>query len=107
MMTAAHPDAELLSDYALGRLLNDELDAVAEHLEQCSDCQDTLSNLQVADDTLIRGLGGEPPESPFGAEPEYAAALAAIEQLQTDGADGRGDATQNHDHAPALRVAGD
>jgi hypothetical protein len=111
MMTAAHPDAELLSDYALGRLLDDELDAVAEHLEQCSDCQETLSSLKVADDTLIRGLGGEPPQTPFGDEPEYAAALAAIEQLRAGGAvegtHGSGEATQNLDHSGTLRLAAD
>jgi len=99
MVTKNHPAPELLSDYALGRLLDDDLDAVAEHVEQCGPCQQTLSHLHMADDTLVRGLAGRPPETPFGEEPELAAALAAIRQVS---AEPDAEATQNLDRPASL-----
>jgi tRNA A-37 threonylcarbamoyl transferase component Bud32 len=75
-----HPPTGLLSDYALGRLDAKHLEAVAEHVEQCRDCQETLSHLRL-DDTLLDGLAGQVPEDAFAREPECAAALAEIRRV--------------------------
>ncbi len=79
-MTAAepHPGPELLSDYALGRLVDGEFVAVAEHVDRCGECQETLSQLSLPDDTMVRGLRGDAPYDAFGDEPECAAAVAAM-----------------------------
>jgi hypothetical protein len=74
-----HPGPEILSDYALGRLVDGEFVAVAEHVDRCDECQETLSFLSLPDDTMVRGLKGDAPIDPFGEEPECAAAVAAIE----------------------------
>lgn len=74
-----HPGPEILSDYALGRLVDGEFVAVAEHVDRCDECQETLSFLSLPDDTMVRSLRGDAPNDPFGEEPECAAAVAAIE----------------------------
>lgn len=69
MATQDHPDASVLSDYALGQLPWEEIDAVAEHVDQCQSCQETLSGLECVDDTLLGNLvAGPPPQGRFEQE---------------------------------------
>ena len=104
MAVEDHPAPKLLSDYALGRLLEPQWDAIAEHVDNCSDCQDTLSHLQAPDDTLVRGLAGSPPEMPFADEPEFAAALSNIRRAS---AAQDPEATQNLPGVASPSVSGD
>ncbi len=80
MTSQGHPNMRQLTDYALGHLNETELDAVATHVETCTDCQETLENLAQPDDTLVHGLrqpAPEPQES-FAGERECEDALAAV-----------------------------
>jgi len=56
-----HPSKEELSGFLLGKLVAEATDSVAEHLEQCSPCQDTLHGLESHKDTLLKGLRRPPP----------------------------------------------
>ncbi|MEQ8209962.1 MAG: protein kinase [Lacipirellulaceae bacterium] len=84
-MTAAryqsksHPALELLSDYALGRLDEAELEGIAEHLDQCDDCQETLTSL-ASEDTLVRGLAMEFETSSYESEADLAAVLESLKE---------------------------
>ena len=73
----SHPDARVLSDYALGQLSLDELESVADHIDQCGQCQETLNSFDNTEDTLLRYLAGDAPIEPYADEPELAGALAA------------------------------
>lgn len=46
------PDNDLLQDFWAGRLSIPELDAISEHLEQCTTCEEHLSSLVDLDDTI-------------------------------------------------------
>jgi serine/threonine protein kinase len=99
-----HPAPEMLSDYALGRLPDDAFEAVAVHLEQCTGCQDTLSHLQLGDDTLVRDLGGPYTNDSFDDEPEFAAALSAIRRMDSGPAP---DSTDDLSDSSLARVESD
>ncbi len=63
-MPHAHPEIGQLSDFALGRLESDQLDAVESHLASCETCCDLLK--QMKEDTfvgLVRGAKQPSPES--------------------------------------------
>ena len=49
-------DATTLKDYLLGKLSDEQSDAVAVHLEACLNCEATISQLDRASDTLTNGL---------------------------------------------------
>lgn len=81
--TEQHPDPELLNDYALGRLSEAELEGIAEHLDQCDDCQETLTSL-AGEDTLIRGLAMEVQATSHESEAELAAVLKSLKDQPRD-----------------------
>lgn len=78
-----HPAPELLSEYALGRLSEAELEGIAEHLDQCDDCQETLTSL-ASEDTLVRGLAMEFPTASHESEAELAAVLESLKDQPRD-----------------------
>ncbi|MBL8825542.1 MAG: protein kinase [Planctomycetaceae bacterium] len=53
------PRIEELSDFALGKLGEQSLDAVAGHLDECPQCQETVARLS-SDDTFVAKLKGLP-----------------------------------------------
>ena len=58
-----HPTKDELSGFILGKLPLDVSDAVADHLEQCSPCQETIHDLEAHQDTLLHDLRQAPPQS--------------------------------------------
>ena len=83
MTNKAHPKMDQLTDYVLGRLPGDELQTVADHINDCLECQETLNNLADPSDTLILGLRGKAPDEAYPDEPEYEKALAAVQEFGT------------------------
>jgi hypothetical protein len=69
------PSPETLSAYLLGRLSDEDIDAVHRHVDRCVRCSDTLRSLepQVDDDPLVhrmkRCLGVEPAPDPSPGAP--------------------------------------
>jgi serine/threonine protein kinase len=51
-----HPTKEELSGFLLGKLAAPASDVVAEHIDACPPCQNTLSELSSQNDTLLKGL---------------------------------------------------
>jgi anti-sigma factor RsiW len=56
MSNATCFDPGTLQDYLLGKLSDEQSDAVAAHLEACLSCEATISQLDRASDTLTNGL---------------------------------------------------
>jgi len=60
---AGHPTKDELSRFLLGKVTRATSDAVAEHLEGCSRCRETIDDLEAPTDPLLRDLRQPPPES--------------------------------------------
>src|SRR5947208_8722877 len=77
-------DASTLKDYLLGKLSDEQSDAIAAHLEKCLSCEATIAQLDRASDTLTNGLRmpviSAEPESDSVAELQ--AALAKVQSLE-------------------------
>jgi len=58
---AQHPTKDELSGFILGKLPPETTDAVADHVDHCPPCQDTVHDLEAHKDTLLRGLQSPPP----------------------------------------------
>ena len=76
MVAASCPSREVLRQYSIGMLSDDQSADLAGHLDSCPECQATILTLEDAEDTLVRRL-----RMPLGsesclAEPEFQAALA-------------------------------
>jgi anti-sigma factor ChrR (cupin superfamily) len=75
------PAREELLDYALGRLPEKTIEVVAQHIEQCPECQATLATLADAEDTLVAQLAGPPEPDAFADEPECQELLVRAKAL--------------------------
>jgi RND family efflux transporter MFP subunit len=76
MTAAACPTRELLHQYSIGMLSDEQSDELASHLDACPDCQATILTMEDAEDTLIGRLRTPPASEPYSAEPPFLAALA-------------------------------
>ena len=69
------PTTDQLSDYSLGKLDEECLDAIGKHIDDCSECLENLRGIE-SDDPLVHML------SPAGTdEPEFVGAVTAIQNL--------------------------
>lgn len=78
------PQQTRLAEYATGKLPEPEASSIAQHLEQCGDCEATIQRLEAASDTFVAGLKAEAPvaepytdEAPYRRAAEQAAQLSA------------------------------
>ena len=78
MNVALCPDRGKLESYALGKLAPNELDAVAEHLLACPDCDRVVESLESASDSIVAELRSPPLADPLAEEPQLQRAVAAI-----------------------------
>ena len=83
-MSASHPNRDQLSGYTLGTLPEKDAEVLAEHLEICPECEDTLRSLENTSDTLVKGLRGQPNRDRFQSEAEYRRAVALLNQLEPE-----------------------
>jgi len=63
------PSHQKLVDLLLGRLPDEEAEAVAAHLDECSGCSDTVASLDESTSRLVRS--DVPPPAPSSAEPPH------------------------------------
>lgn len=86
------PEPNILSDFALGRLDEENLDRVAAHLDRCPQCLATLQTLDESGDTLLLNLRIAPqsdvvalPEACQRAVARAATFLDAVDEATTAG----------------------
>jgi serine/threonine protein kinase/WD40 repeat protein len=77
-MCANCPDPEKLLAFALGRLDDEQSQAIASHTDVCPACEKTLSGMDQASDTLVSHLREPDVEPQFAKKPEYAEALRRV-----------------------------
>jgi serine/threonine protein kinase len=82
---ASCPGADELSAFDLGKLPEDRLQAVAEHLAGCARCQTTLRALEPQVDTLVAGLRQGAAAGPYEEEPAFREALEKAQALTAEG----------------------
>jgi len=70
------PQRDQLFDYAVGRLPDDRSEDLAEHLDDCHQCQAELATLDDADDTLVARLRLPVRNDPILAESQCEVAVA-------------------------------
>ena len=76
MAAPSCPSREMLFQYSIGTLSNQQSDDLAGHLESCPDCQATIMTLEDAEDTLIGRLRAPLSAESCLAEPQFQTALA-------------------------------
>jgi len=64
--------------YCLGKVPEDDSGVIGEHIESCADCQETVSAAPDPHDTVLTHLRTPVPPDPYGEEPEYQQAVAAV-----------------------------
>ncbi len=74
---------EELRDYSLGRVPESRFEAIALHIETCASCEDTISSLDGAADSVIDHLRLPANEKQAGAT-EYVAAIERLAQHPVD-----------------------
>lgn len=78
------PQQDQLSAYAFGTLDEAHAREVAEHIEQCSACDQALQSLDRAGDILVAQLREASTGDPFLAETTYQQRLPMVEDLAVD-----------------------
>jgi serine/threonine protein kinase/Leucine-rich repeat (LRR) protein len=78
MMISPHPLPETLMRYAVGQLSDNALVELELHLAECDECEQTLDNLAIADETLLNALRQPRPIDPVLSETQLDAVLQRI-----------------------------
>jgi serine/threonine protein kinase/Leucine-rich repeat (LRR) protein len=76
-----HPPRDELAGYAFGTLPDDRLEAIAEHVERCTTCEDTVRHLESTGDDVLGQLRQPPPSEPFVSESGCERVLALIDAI--------------------------
>lgn len=77
-MNSPHPTPQKLHSYALGQLSEKEIQELEHHMAECGECEQTLDNLAIADETLIDALRQPRPNDPLLSEPKLDSVLQRI-----------------------------
>jgi Leucine-rich repeat (LRR) protein len=85
MCPMPHPDYQHLTDYATGKLSQDEASSIEQHLNECRECETTIQALDGKSDTLVSGLQQKPAIEPYAGETELRDAVAKAAQLPATG----------------------
>lgn len=88
MMTAIPtkcPPAERLHAFALGRLLDDDSEAVFEHISHCESCAAELDTIDDSEDSLVADLRSPDALVEFGDEPDCKIAVSKAIHVLTNG----------------------
>ena len=73
------PTREALADLVLGKLPPEAIDAIGQHIETCSTCQDVLDTLDALEDSVIADL--KEPVRPRPADPQLEEQMRRAEEI--------------------------
>ncbi len=79
-----HPDPEQLNGFVSGTLDDETADRLADHVEQCEACEQTVRSLESASDTFIDSLRTPVAADPLRDEPECREMIDAIRAIGQD-----------------------
>ncbi len=95
------PSRDDLIAFAVGKLPDDRRDALAVHVDSCSDCQQELATVGETNDTLLAGLRQPVGANQFEEESALIGALARVEQIGREPSFTRALASTNPDEQAA------
>lgn len=75
------PDPSQLQEFALGKLSDEESRRVESHVAECPVCEETISSMDGASDTLVRYLKGSNGQSQYEEDHDYRLALERVQSL--------------------------
>ncbi|MCA9248887.1 MAG: protein kinase, partial [Planctomycetales bacterium] len=78
------PRREELAGYAAGTLHSEIADTIADHVDSCAQCDDTLAVLESSQAAVFPHLRQPPPEDSYAVEQQCARAVALVEQIGRD-----------------------
>jgi len=81
MADTSCPNRDTLAAYCLGKLADEEIEVLEEHVTECADCQTTIERLETQGDTLIEELRQPAKPDRFQQEPQLADALEQARKL--------------------------
>jgi serine/threonine protein kinase len=109
MLTLSCPPRDTLLGFSLGELAEEEIESVADHLDSCPACDETVAFLEKRSDTLIGQLRAPAAKAQFANEPEFRQALSRAIALASNEAytkqPGSGATPQRDAGAPELSAA--
>ena len=73
--TISCPPRNTLLEFATGNLADNEIESVADHLESCETCEDTVTHFERKPDTLVERLRAPDAKAQFAGEPEFQVAV--------------------------------
>ncbi|MCH7726307.1 MAG: serine/threonine protein kinase [Planctomycetes bacterium] len=76
-----HPSREELAGLVLGTLAEDQVDEVSDHIDQCSQCEETLRELETASDDVIRTIRGPRIKGKYEHESDCQQLVSVIEAI--------------------------
>lgn len=95
-----HPDRDQLVAFGLGKLESDEAEKIADHLDLCHDCSETISNLQ--DDTFVSLVRNVPvPDNGFDHEPQVGNAQQLAADVTVDSTSGANEDARDSTELPS------
>ncbi len=77
-----HPSRRQLEGFVFGTLAEEQVDQVADHVEQCPACDETVRELEAKSDTYVSDLRKPTASDPFAQEADCARAVALVEKMQ-------------------------
>ncbi|MDA1054233.1 MAG: protein kinase [Planctomycetota bacterium] len=84
MLTELCPDRQQLRDFVTGRLPESSLDAIAEHLETCNECESNIATLDSESDSFINELKCPAGDESFINEYEFHEAVSVVQAYESD-----------------------
>ncbi len=82
MVCSPCPSRERLLAFSLGKLPDQDSDAIADHLDRCAACESVSATLDGVSDTLVSLLRGPLDESEAAKEPECQQAIARVKTIR-------------------------
>lgn len=76
MLTMSCPPRETLLEFSIGDLEEEQIDSIADHLESCERCDETVALFEGRSDTLIGQLCVPDVKAEFADEREFQEAVA-------------------------------
>src|SRR6187455_3036699 len=78
MSSSLCPSRERLSEYLVGRIEEQSIEEISEHVAVCVECQAQLQTLDGNSDTLVSQLRTPDSADPFTSEPECQEVVALV-----------------------------
>jgi len=107
MPNATCPSEEELALYTVGRMPLDHVEEIAEHIDQCPDCQAALVELPEPRDSLVEQIREPAPAVEPIEDPACLAALSRAKALMSESAAINGDETIETRPPDAVRTLGE